>query len=138
MILVDTNIVVDAHDRRSRFRSSSSALIASAIAAGGAAINAVVLAELCAGQDDAEAIEDALRTEGFEILDVPVGAAVLCGRVYSQYKSTRRRSGGGKASPIPLPDFFIGAHAQLMGWPLATRDLERYRLYFPAVELIEP
>jgi predicted nucleic acid-binding protein len=39
---------------------------------------------------------------------------------------------------VPLPDFFIGAHAELMRWKLATRDVERYRLYFPAVELIEP
>jgi predicted nucleic acid-binding protein len=37
-----------------------------------------------------------------------------------------------------LPDFFVGAHAELMGWKLATRDMERYRLYFPDVELIEP
>jgi predicted nucleic acid-binding protein len=37
-----------------------------------------------------------------------------------------------------LPDFFIGAHAKLMGWKLATRDVERYRIYFPAVELIKP
>jgi predicted nucleic acid-binding protein len=35
-------------------------------------------------------------------------------------------------------DFFIGAHAELLGWKLATRDVERYRIYFPAVELIEP
>jgi len=39
---------------------------------------------------------------------------------------------------MPLPDFFIGAHALVMGWKLATRDTERYRLYFPKVELIEP
>ena len=32
---------------------------------------------------------------------------------------------------MPLPDFFIGAHAELMGWKLATRDVERYRIYFP-------
>ena len=39
---------------------------------------------------------------------------------------------------VPLPDFFTGAHVELMGWKLATRDVERYRIYFPAVELIEP
>jgi hypothetical protein len=25
-----------------------------------------------------------------------------------------------------------------MAWKLATRDVERYRIYFPGVELIEP
>jgi hypothetical protein len=48
------------------------------------------------------------------------------------------RSAGRKAPSVPLPDFFIGAHAELMGWKLATRDVERYRIYFPAVELIDP
>ncbi|HAK06532.1 MAG TPA: DNA-binding protein, partial [Spartobacteria bacterium] len=50
----------------------------------------------------------------------------------------RKKSGGGDAPLTPLPDFFIGAHAELMGWKLATRDPERFRLYFERVELIEP
>ena len=37
-----------------------------------------------------------------------------------------------------LRTLFIGPHAKLMGWKLATRDVARYRAYFPAVELIEP
>jgi hypothetical protein len=35
-----------------------------------------------------------------------------------------------------LPDFFIGAHAAIEGWPLLTRDAVRYRRYFPNVALI--
>ena len=62
----------------------------------------------------------------------------FCARAYTRYRLTRRRSGGGDAPHVPLPDFFIGVHAELMGWKLATRDVERYRFYFPAVELIEP
>jgi predicted nucleic acid-binding protein len=37
-----------------------------------------------------------------------------------------------------LPDFFIGAHAQIMGWPLATADEGRFRTYFPSVILRTP
>jgi len=37
-----------------------------------------------------------------------------------------------------LPDFIIGAHAAVQGWPLLTRDTRRYRRYFPTVELISP
>ncbi|HEV7517221.1 MAG TPA: hypothetical protein VGR07_13040 [Thermoanaerobaculia bacterium] len=36
------------------------------------------------------------------------------------------------------PDFFIGAHAQVMGWPLVTADAGRFRTYFPSVPLLTP
>ncbi len=38
----------------------------------------------------------------------------------------------------PLPDFFIGAHAETDGLTLFTRDVARYRTYFPSVKLIAP
>ena len=39
---------------------------------------------------------------------------------------------------VPLPDFFIGAQAQILGWPLATADVDRFRSYFPKVRLHTP
>jgi len=33
---------------------------------------------------------------------------------------------------------FIGAHAAVASCPLLTRDVQRYRAYFPTVELIAP
>lgn len=47
-----------------------------------------------------------------------------------------RRTGGTKSSP--LPDFYIGAHAEAEGPTLLTRDATRYRTYFPSVLLITP
>lgn len=47
-----------------------------------------------------------------------------------------RREGGQRRSP--LPDFYIGAHAQTGQFPLLTRDATRYRTYFPKVKLIAP
>jgi predicted nucleic acid-binding protein len=138
VILIDTNVLIDARDPASRFRAWAEDLLADALATEGLAINAMVLAELCVGQKNPEAIETELREHGLDIVDVPAAASVLCASAYTRYRLTRKRSRGGEAPHVPLPDFFIGAHAQLMGWKLATRDVDRYRAYFPAVELIEP
>jgi predicted nucleic acid-binding protein len=138
VILFDTNVVIDARDQRSVEGAWAAALVAKAVQSEGAAVNAIGLAELYVGQPEGADVESELVAAGFTILDLPAGAAVICGRAYTRYKASRRRSGGGAAPTIPLPDFFIGAHAELMGWSLATRDTERYRRYFPNVQLIEP
>jgi predicted nucleic acid-binding protein len=138
VILLDTNIVIDAHYGAGADRSHARNLISSAVLGEGAAINSITLAELYAGPERGQSIEEDMNQSGIAIFDLPFAAAAICGRAYRHYRLARRRSGGGRASSIPLPDFFIGAHAELMGWSLATRDTERFRLYFPDVELIEP
>ena len=138
MILLDTNVIVDAHYGIENDRVRARSLISSAVTDVGAAISCITLAELYAGPRRGEEIEEDMRQAGIAVVDLPVAAAAICGRAYRRYRLARRRSGGGKAPSVPLPDFFIGAHAELMGWKLATRDVERYRIYFPAVELIEP
>ena len=138
MILFDTNIVIDARDQRSAEGAWAAELVAEAVRSGGAGVNAIGFAELCVGQPEGADVESELLAAGFTVLDLPAGASVICDRAYTKYRRARRRSGGGEAPRVPLPDFFIGAHAELMGWPLATRDTERYRRYFPNVKLIEP
>ena len=45
-------------------------------------------------------------------------------------------NGGVKTSP--LPDFYIGAQAEIEGRTLVTRDAARYRTYFPNLQIIAP
>lgn len=138
MILLDTNVLIDARDKNSAFHRWAEGVIAHGLASEGAALNAIVLAELCVGHREPSTIEIDLLANGLAILDLPVAAAGLCARAYSRYRLARKKSGGGEAPYLPLPDFFIGAHAELMGWKLATRDPERFRLYFGGIDLIEP
>ena len=70
--------------------------------------------------------------------DVPAAAGATCGKAYRRYVTARRDSGGTGAPKMPLPDFFIGAHAEIMGWKIATRDAERFKKYFPKVKLVTP
>ena len=37
-----------------------------------------------------------------------------------------------------LPDSYIGAHAEVNGLAILTRNAGRYRMYFPTVSLISP
>jgi len=57
-------------------------------------------------------------------------------RLAAQAFALYRRRGGAKR--LPLPDFYIGAHAAVAGHRLLTRDATRYRTYFPSIELIAP
>lgn len=139
MILLDTNVVIDAQNKDSAFYTWSNEVIAQGLSTNGVGINAITLAELCgAARVDSEQVQSELDSADIQVTDLPARAAVICGRAYRRYRLARASSGGGKAPSVPLPDFFIGAHAELMGWKLATRDVERYRVYFPAVELIAP
>ena len=131
MILIDTNVVIDARDASQSNHAWAVGLIEQAAAGEGGVINAVTLAELCAGSPRPSDIEPEIRKLELEILDLPAATATVCGKAYRHYVMARRASGGGHAPKIPLPDFFIGAHAKIMGWKLATRDAERIARYFP-------
>ena len=138
MILFDTNVVIDAQDSSSASHTWSVRLIEEAVADEGGGINAVTLAELCAGSPNPAVIEPEIRKLGLEIFDLPATTATVCGKAYRHYVIARRASSGGMAPKIPLPDFFIGAHAEIMKWKLATRDAERISRYFPKVHLLTP
>ena len=138
MILLDTNVVIDARDSSQPAHAWAAKVIEEAAAGEGGGVNAVTLAELCAGSPQPEGVAPEIKKLGLEIFDLPSTIAAPCGKAYRRYLVARRASGGGSAPKIPLPDFFIGAHAEIMGWKLATRDCERIARYFPKVSLVTP
>jgi predicted nucleic acid-binding protein len=138
MILIDTSVMIDARDASQSHHAWAVELVGQSVSGEGAGINAVTLAELCAGSPNPEDIEPEIRKLGLEIFDLPAAVSETCGAAYRQYVLARRASGGGVAPKIPLPDFFIGAHAEIMKWKLATRDTQRISKYFPKVHLLTP
>jgi predicted nucleic acid-binding protein len=95
-------------------------------------INAIIYSEISIGFELIEDLESALSKAGFQLLEIPKEALFLAGKAYIKYK---RRTG---VKRTPLPDFFIGAQAAVLNLPLLTRDVSRYKSYFPTVELIAP
>lgn len=138
MILLDTNVLICAFDERSPHSEWARQTIAAAVAGEGAAVNVVSLAELCVGDADPSSVADRVRRWGVAILDIPAAAAEPCARAYRDYRERRAASTTSDAPLVPLPDFFIGAHAEIMGWSLATADQGRFSTYFASVTLEMP
>ncbi|MGR0480155.1 MAG: type II toxin-antitoxin system VapC family toxin [Candidatus Electronema sp. V4] len=95
-------------------------------------INTIIYAEVSVGFNKIEEVESALGQLGVEWLEIPREALFLAGKAFLSY----RKNKGTKISP--LPDFFIGAHAAVFRFNLITRDVTKYRQYFPQVKLITP
>jgi predicted nucleic acid-binding protein len=127
--LVDSNIIIDIiGEDAAWFQWSAKALDACK----SACINPIVYAELCYLKRSSSEVEDLIKRLELGYLELPKEALFLAAQAFRIY----RQRGGNKSAP--LPDFFIGAHAAALGIPIITRDVTRYRTYFPSVPLISP
>lgn len=132
MTLIDTNVLLDLVTDDPNWADWSIAQLEAASLNGPLLINDVVYAELSVRYDRVESLETFLDAAGLTMAPMPRAALFLAGKVFKQY----RRSGGSRTGV--LPDFFIGAHAAVSELPLLTRDVGRYRTYFPTLKVIAP
>ncbi len=95
-------------------------------------INSIVYTEVSIGFHKIEEVEEAISQLDIKVLEIPRESLFLAGKVFLKY----RRNKGTKN--LPLPDFFIGAHAAVSEFDLITRDTGMYKTYFPKVKLIHP
>lgn len=132
MLLVDTNVLVDVLEddpqwadwsiQQLRFQSKIHRLL----------INPIVYSELSLTFSSVEALDQTIAELGLAMVEIPKPALFLAGKAFVRY----RRQGGNKSNV--LGDFFIGAHAAVSGLQILTRDVKRYRSYFPSVALVAP
>jgi predicted nucleic acid-binding protein len=132
VILVDTNVLLDLVTDDPDWSEWSLARLEEAALDGPIFINDIVYAETSIRYDRIEDLDAMLARAMIEIAPTPRSALFLAGKAFRRY-----RAAGGSRTGV-LPDFFIGAHAAIEGWPLLTRDATRYRRYFPKVALIAP
>jgi predicted nucleic acid-binding protein len=130
LLLVDTNVLLDVlQDDPQWFEWSIGQLRAQA-QIHALVINPVIYAELSLSFSTMEALAAVITRLALEMQEIPKPALFLAGKAFVQY----RRRGGAQV----LPDFFIGAHAAIKGWPLLTRDASRFRTYFPGLVVVAP
>jgi predicted nucleic acid-binding protein len=132
MTLVDTNVLLDILTGDPVWLDWSADRMDQQAMQGPLIINETVYAELSIQLPTVEAVADAIAELAVDFHRTPISALFLAGKAFLQY----RRAGGRRTGV--LPDFFIGAHAQVTGLPILTRDARRYRAYFPQVQMIMP
>jgi predicted nucleic acid-binding protein len=132
MTLVDTNVIVDVLTNDPVWMDWSAERLHASRSAGLLYINEVGYAELAVRMETETDLQLVLAELSLQLQRAPTPALFLAGKAFRRY----RRAGGPRTTV--LPDFFIGAHAQIAGMPLLTRDVRRYRSYFPHVTLIAP
>ena len=130
--LVDSNVLLDVATEDRTWYEWSARALARAANEGPLAINAIIYAEVSIGFGSIEDLDDALPPTVFAREPLPYEAGFLAGKAFVAY----RRRGGARS--VPLPDFYIGAHAAISSYRMLTRDARRYRTYFPTVQLITP
>lgn len=129
---VDSNILIDAVSDDERYANWSLNALDVAAARGDLACDPIVFAEVSIRFSDLDTCSAFFERSNISLEPTPQPALFLAGRAYLKYKER-----GGARGNV-LPDFLIGAHAAVLGCPLITRDLKRYRTYFPNLPLIAP
>ncbi len=130
--LVDSNVLLDIMTEDPTWQKWSIAALAEAAETGPLYINPIIYSEVSISFSTVESLEDALPHEDYRREPIPWAAAFLAGKAFLSY----RRNQGAKSTA--LPDFFIGAHAAIAELQLLTRDVSRYRTYFPTLRLLAP
>jgi predicted nucleic acid-binding protein len=132
--LVDTNVLLDVVLDDPVWADWSLRQLETASLSGPLIVNPIIYTELSMAFARIEQLEAVLAEGGLEMHEVPREALFLAGKVFLEYRRRRRSS----IKRNVLPDFFIGAHAAVQGFTILTRDVGRYRNYFPTVKLVHP
>ena len=132
MLLVDTNILLDVLEDDPSWAPWSIAQLRAQAQVHELVINPVIYSELSLAFDTVDALDGAVDRMGLSLQEIPRPALFLAARAFLRY----RQSGGAKGNV--LADFFIGAHAAVLDCGIVTRDVRRYRNYFPRVPLVAP
>ena len=128
-VLVDSNVILDVVTQDPLWLLWSRQALDRA---DGLIANAMVYSELCCNANSSDEVDDLLKSLDVFLEEIPRSALFLASKAHLAY----RKRGGTRTTG--LPDFFIGAHAQVLGIPILTRDAGRYKAYFPTVPLISP
>ena len=130
--LVDTNIWVDCIDRASSWHDWAVERLQVCSERLPLHVNLIIYTELLVPGPDVKALDALLDVYETVRSPLPWACASLTAAAFARY----RRRGGSRS--LPMPDFYIGAHAAVANLSVLTRDTTGYGSYFPRLALIGP
>jgi predicted nucleic acid-binding protein len=131
-VLVDTNIWIDCIDTRSAWHDWAVEQLQLCSEKSPLHVNLIIYTELLVPEPDIEALDALLDVYDTLRSPLPWACAALAAKAFALY----RRRGG--ARQLPLPDFYIGAHAAVANLSVLTRDPAGYQSYFPRLAVVAP
>ena len=131
-VLVDTNIWVDCIDESSPWHDWATEQLQTCSERSPLHVNLIIYTELLVPGPDIAALDELLGVYNTVRSPLPWVCAALAAAAFGLY----RRRGGLKQ--VPLPDFFIGAHAAVSNLKVLTRDPAPFKSYFPRLAVVSP
>lgn len=130
--LIDANVLLDIATADPTWMTWSQEQIRAAAGRGAVYVNPIIYAELAPAFATLQDLDRWLDPSLFQRVPLPYEAAWLAAQAFVKYRK------GGGVRIAPLPDFYIGAHAEVERLTLVSRDAARYKTYFPSVVLVAP
>ena len=128
-VLIDSNIIIDIDNQDKLWWEWSADKLADFTKP---CINPIIYAELCYNKRSPFEVDQLLEVLEIGLIELSRQALFHTSQAFKSY----RKRGGSKLST--LPDFFIGGQASDLGIPILTRDISKYKSYFPTLPLISP
>ena len=129
---LDTCVLISLLNPQENFHRWSVEQFQNCKANGPAIISDIVYCEFSVGMASKAAVDEAVSQFGLDRLRANDAALFRAGLAYKLYKSR----GGNKTNV--LPDFLIGALADVAGAPLITTNPKDFTGYFPDLQVIKP
>jgi predicted nucleic acid-binding protein len=129
---LDTNVLLDILVPNEAFADSAETAIEAAASEGLLVVCDIVYAEVCSQFTSRKDCDFFFADNMIRVEATDRDALFLASRIWRMY-----RKQGGKRTRI-LPDFIVGAHAQVQANGLISRDRGFYRPLFPDLRICNP
>lgn len=134
---LDTSAIMSAINHDEPHHDWSVAMIEERRAEGPLVIADMVYSEFSATMQTREQTDLAIAAWAFERISNSDEALFKAGQAYKAYRRKKRAPGEPFKNNV-LPDFMIGALAEVEGIPLVTTNEDDFKKYFPGIDIIHP